>query len=738
MASSQLEIPSSSQRFGFILRDRNQNDVVYKKNLKRPAKEDHHHQQLFKSPLSDENIENLVDSWIQTQSKGNNRIEKPIVRKSRVLSPPLESVSRKEKSEESKINGASSLVQIWEARLNRSNGGNSPSRNNQSTASSSRSDSGDSVQDSHFSESPSIAELVDEPGIVEAKNHDRTVEVESDSHGSVSDSGESKWGRVADLIRRLSNEEKLTAGDNGGGCGGLAIRTPKPRVSSCSSSVSEKSNFPVVKFSPRIRGRQAFTDLLIQIERDRHRELDSLLERNAVSRFTQRGRLQSMLRLRNLKRCLMIQDQNRSNAKATGLNRIETGSTVLHLREKFRANAVNAASAADQRKDHHHRSAEMNNRAVEETKVTTESSKNGSIALESSFAERLSHRNRKRVEEATLCKEVETVNGTVESKMNCLQLQETNESETRNDGDSEKKEETKTSSSTCETQEAPETQGVLHESNEMDQYLEKQETSYLNGWEEQEEYEDEQSYYGEPNNDWLTEISRPRSYWEELRKSRYLEVMNTRSEKEDIRRLLERRTVTDFLESGLREQIEKLMMSRVQTHLNKHSEKWGLQQEEEPVTEEEEQDDRDDSSRSSSSRMFASSPTGSWSSQDTEVTSSPVLSVHSPHDSPEMELISDMRSQIQQLQQEMSLLRDSVKTCLDANASLQQSVHRENPMKRRCCVCDETQVEAVLYKCGHMCTCLKCANELHWSGGRCPICRAQVMDVVRVFFDTRN
>ena len=100
-----------------------------------------------------------------------------------------------------------------------------------------------------------------------------------------------------------------------------------------------------------------------------------------------------------------------------------------------------------------------------------------------------------------------------------------------------------------------------------------------------------------------------------------------------------------------------------------------------------------------------------------------------------MELISEMRTQIQQLQQEMSLLRDSVKTCLDTNASL---VHRENPMKRKCCVCDETQVEAVLYRCGHMCTCLKCANELHWSGGKCPICRAQIMDVVRVFFDTRN
>lgn len=91
--------------------------------------------------------------------------------------------------------------------------------------------------------------------------------------------------------------------------------------------------------------------------------------------------------------------------------------------------------------------------------------------------------------------------------------------------------------------------------------------------------------------------------------------------------------MTEFLESGLREKIDSLMMSRVHTHSNKHSEKWDLQQEEEKknIEEEEEpltEDDRDDSSRSSSSHMFASSPAGSWSSQDTDVTSTPVLSVH--------------------------------------------------------------------------------------------------------------
>lgn len=63
-----------------------------------------------------------------------------------------------------------------------------------------------------------------------------------------------------------------------------------------------------------------------------------------------------------------------------------------------------------------------------------------------------------------------------------------------------------------------------------------------------------------------------------------------------------------------------------------------------------------------------------------------------------MEIISDLRTQILQLQQEMSELRDSVKTCLDVNASLQKSVHLENPLKRKCCVCNETLVETLLYR----------------------------------------
>ena len=60
---------------------------------------------------------------------------------------------------------------------------------------------------------------------------------------------------------------------------------------------------------------------------------------------------------------------------------------------------------------------------------------------------------------------------------------------------------------------------------------------FLNGWVENDmEGEDEYEYYsGESvNYDWVSHISRPRSYWDDLRKERELEIIKKLSKKDDI------------------------------------------------------------------------------------------------------------------------------------------------------------------------------------------------------------
>lgn len=52
-----------------------------------------------------------------------------------------------------------------------------------------------------------------------------------------------------------------------------------------------------------------------------------------------------------------------------------------------------------------------------------------------------------------------------------------------------------------------------------------------------------------------------------------------------------------------------------------------------------------------------------------------------------------------------------------------------------CTICYEQQIDSVLYMCGHMCMCYRCAVQ-QWKGkggGQCPMCRAPIRDVIKTF-----
>lgn len=202
--------------------------------------------------------------------------------------------------------GASSLVQMWEARLNRSTSINRSNNinisinipnnnaNHNSSSCSSNSYSSASSSSSRSPKSIASANVEDLSRVPDLELSDKMVASEDPSPPSSSSSiadgaalgggggggGQKQKVRVADIIRKLtiSDNDHDTNGNSG-----------SPSVS---EYMEAQRGFVPVLSSPRIRGRQAFADLLMLMERDRLRELDSLSERRAVSQFSHKGRIQ--------------------------------------------------------------------------------------------------------------------------------------------------------------------------------------------------------------------------------------------------------------------------------------------------------------------------------------------------------------------------------------------------------------------------------------------------------------
>ncbi|XP_062105176.1 uncharacterized protein LOC133816875 isoform X2 [Humulus lupulus] len=244
----------------------------------------------------------------------------------------------------------------------------------------------------------------------------------------------------------------------------------------------------------------------------------------------------------------------------------------------------------------------------------------------------------------------------------------------------------------------------------------------------------------------------------------------------ELRELLSRRRVSNLLHSGFRESLDQLIQSYVERQSHAAVD-WEL-------------DGSSPSPASVEQDLDQAIPNQSEVQEDAVVRPPPVAPPSHPIPPPppmwdqrphrdswtqhdmhqrfgiEWEIINDMRIDMARLQQRMNNLQRMMETCMDMQLELQRSIRQEvsaalnrpagsqaapaelgegegglaeddtkwdHVRKGMCCICSNTNIDSLLYRCGHMCTCSKCANELVESRGKCPMCRAPVVEVIRAY-----
>ncbi|XP_028799269.1 putative uncharacterized protein DDB_G0277255 [Neltuma alba] len=662
MASSQVEFASSTSPFSCIVNTRNHHHrVTQAKNLFDHFVRDHLNSNdngNFRSWDTNNKAKNHLGTLRFASNKKRDQDESSTLvspnqeepspsssSSSPSPSPPL----RKQKPppisvpsdfsspcDISNLKGASSLVQIWEQRLNQSS--------NNTTKSSSTPKSGPSATSS--SSSPQSSSSSSE----EADSPQGLIHNEGDHHHQ----RERSVVRVADIIKRLtatSEVEIVDTNDN----------QIHHHLSYCVGSPEQSSeNRSFVIKSPRIRGRQAFNDLLMQMECDRHGELNNLADRAAVSKFSHKGRIQALLRLRLMQRGIMAKDQRGlQSTTSQGIKKLQ-GSVIMRLRERFSRGMKNGSGLSSIeaevveeprtpfREEEDKVSSPINNTPnptqnpvshIDQTKEEEEEEEeeapppcsNVSVCSEAQNAETSSSSMADLNAESEVSENVE---GREEKHNN-------NVSDQTSDDEME------------EEEEEEEGEGSEEEYDER-MYDEIEEVGNSS----------EQSYGDAANFDWTSQISKPKSYWEDRRQAWYKEMLNNESQNNDICQLLQRRTVSNFLCSDFREKMDRLMESHKGTQTNLLASR-----------------DGDEANH------------------------------HGKIGQLEMELIYDLRGHMKQLYHEMSELRKSIRSCIDMQMILQKSLSRENNhpgqgkkshdrvlKKGNCCICLKMKADSLLYR----------------------------------------
>lgn len=239
----------------------------------------------------------------------------------------------------------------------------------------------------------------------------------------------------------------------------------------------------------------------------------------------------------------------------------------------------------------------------------------------------------------------------------------------------------------------------------------------------------------------------------------------------ELRELLSRRRVSNLLRSSFRESLNQLIQSYVerQGHASFDWDMDGASSYPSDAEQEQQQENvnPDGLQINMEGNPFATTtpqeaPSQPHWNREPAHQNLPRQNPHQRMGESEWDIINELKIDMAVLHQRMNDMQRMLQTCMEMQVELQRSVHQEvsaalnrsagstdedvcgagllndeskwdKVRKGTCCLCCNNNIDSLLYRCGHMCTCSKCAEKLVHEKAKCPMCLAPVVEVIRAF-----